>query len=187
MQQQELHLKPKLFQSVISRVYSRFLGSNRNSCYTVPGKAKHELMCRNIKSDGNSLYRVLSRTKQGKYPTVDMSTGMCQCFIGCDGPPCAHQLVLWSENIADSVNFIPFTSKDERQRFTRIALGTALPLTFYEPFHSSTRTEVNVVDLFSETDDIPSQVKHLTFIYVRYCNWKQHGSKLLLQQLIITK
>ena len=160
MQQQELHLKAKLFQSVISRVYSRFLVSNGNSCYTVPGKAERELMCRNIKSDGNSLYCVPSRIKQGKHYTVDMSIGMCECFIGCDGSPCAHQFVLWSENIADSVNFIPFTSKDERQRFARITLGIALPLTFYEPLHSSARTEVDVVDFFSENDDIPSQVKH---------------------------
>ena len=63
-----------------------------------------------------------------------MSVGMCECFIGCDGSPCAHQFVLWSENIADPVEFIPFTSKDERQRFARNALGTALPLKFINPF-----------------------------------------------------
>ena len=64
----------------------------------------------------------------------------------------------------------PFTNKDERQRFACIALGAALPLTFYEPLHSPAQTEVNVVDFFSENDDISSQVKHLSFIYVRYCN-----------------
>ena len=137
--------------------------------YIIPGKAELELMNRNIKSDGNSLYRVSSRTKQGKYYTVDMSIGMCECFIGCDGSPCENQLVLWSENIAGSVNFIPFTRKDERQRFVRIALGTALPLTLYKPLHSSAQVEVNVVDFFSENDDISSQIKHLSFIYVRYC------------------
>ena len=172
-------MKATLFQSVISRVYSRFLESNDNSCYNVPGKAERELTYRNIKSDGNSLYRVPSRTKQGRYYIVDRSIGMCECFIGCDGSSCAHQFFLWSENIPDSVNFIPFTSKDERQRFARIDLGTALPLTFYEPLHSSARTEVNV--------DIPSQVKHLSFIYVRCCNRKQHESKLLFHQLILTK
>ena len=95
---------------------------------------------------------------------------MCKCFIGCGGYPCAHQLVLWSENIADSVEFIPFTSKDERQRFARNALGTALPLTFHKPLHSSARTEFNIVDFFSENNDIPSQVKHLSFFHVSYCN-----------------
>ena len=65
---------------------------------------------------------------------------------------------------------IPFTRKDERQRFANVALGTFLPLTFYEPLHSSERTEVHVVDLFSENDDIPTQVKHLSFIYMRHCN-----------------
>ena len=83
-------------------------------------------MCRNIKSEGNSLYRVPSRTEQEKCYTVDMSVGMRECFIGCDGSPCAHQFVLWSENIADSVNFIPLYC----QRSARIALGTALPLTY---------------------------------------------------------
>ena len=62
-QQQELHLKGKLFHSIISCVYSRFLGSNGNSCHTVPRKAEPELMCRNVKSDGNSLYRVSIRTE----------------------------------------------------------------------------------------------------------------------------
>ena len=95
---------------------------------------------------------------------------MCECFIGCDGSPCAHQFVLWSDNIAISVNSISFTSKNERQIFARIALSTTLPLTFYESLHSSAQIEVNVVDFFSENDDIPSQVKHISFIYVRYCN-----------------
>ena len=94
---------------------------------------------------------------------------MCECFIGRDGSPCAHQFVLWSENIAHSVNFIPLTSKDEHQRFARIALGTALPQTFYEPLHSSARAEVHVLHFFSENDDIQFQVKHLSFFYVRYC------------------
>ena len=59
VQQQELHLKAKLFQSVINRVYFRFLGCNSNSGYTVPRKAEHELMCHNIKSDDNCLHPVL--------------------------------------------------------------------------------------------------------------------------------
>ena len=69
-------MKAKLFLRVIDHFYSRFLGSNGNSCYTVPGKAERELMCCNIKSDGNSLYHVPSRAKQGKYYTVAMSIGM---------------------------------------------------------------------------------------------------------------
>ena len=70
-------------------------------------------MCPNIKSDFNSLYRITSTKKQGKYCTSDISIGMCECFIGCDGPPCTRQFV-----------FIPFTSTDERQIFARIALDT---------------------------------------------------------------
>lgn len=56
--QQELHFKAKLFQSVVSRVYSRFLGISGNSCYTVHGKAEREIMRREFKPDKNSFYRV---------------------------------------------------------------------------------------------------------------------------------
>ena len=66
---------------------------------------------------------------------------MCECFIECDGSSRAHQFVLWSEKIAISVNFISFTSKDERQMFARIVLDTPLPLAFYESLHSSARLE----------------------------------------------
>ena len=59
--------------------------------------------------------------------TVNTSIGICECFIGCDGSPCAHQFTLWSENIADSVNLVPFTSTDE-------------------PLYSSAQTEVDAVD-----------------------------------------
>ena len=91
-----------------------------------------------------------------------MSVCMCECYIGCDGSPCAHQFVLWSENTADSVNFVPFTSTDEHQRLARIAIGKDLQLTIHEPLYSSVRNEVDVVDFFSENNDLPSQVKHLT-------------------------
>ena len=43
-------------------------------------------------------------------------------------------------------------------------------LMFYIALHSSAQTEVNVVDFYSENNDIPSQVKLLSFFYVRYCN-----------------
>ena len=109
-------------------------------------------MCPNIKSDFNNLHRIPSRKKQGKYYTNDISIGMCECFIGCDGSPCTYQFV-----------FITFTSTDERQIFARIALDTALPLTLYQPLHSSVGTEVNAVDLFSENDDVPSPKQNLKF------------------------
>ena len=83
-------------------------------------------MCPNIKSDSNSLSRIPSRKKQGKYYRSDASIGICECFTACDGSPCVHQFV-----------FISFTSTDERQIFARIALDTVLPLTIYQLLHSS--------------------------------------------------
>ena len=79
-----------------------------------------------------------------------MSIGMYECFIGCDESPCAHQFVLWLENISDSFHFVPFTSTDEHQRFASIALSRDVPLTFYEPLYSSAQTEVDAVEFFSE-------------------------------------
>ena len=38
-------------------------------------------MRRNIKSGGNSFYRVPSRTEQGKYYSAEMSIGMCECLL----------------------------------------------------------------------------------------------------------
>ena len=73
-------------------------------------------------------------------------------------------------NIADSVEFIPLTSKDQCQRFARIALGIALLLTFYELLNSSAGTEVSAVDFFSKNNGIPGHVKHLSFFYASYCN-----------------
>ena len=79
---------------------------------------------------------------------------MCECFIGCNGSPCAQKFVLWSENIGDSASFIPFTSKNKPERFTCIAVGTALSTRFYESLHSSARAKVDALDFFEEIHDV---------------------------------
>ena len=75
-----------------------------------------------------------------------------------------------SKNIAESTNFISFTSKYKRQRFDRIALDTVLPPTFFEPLHYSAHTDVYALDIFSENNDVPSQGEHWSFICLKYCN-----------------
>ena len=74
----------------------------------------------------------------------------------------------YGQRILQTPSTLNYTSTDERQRFARIALGTALPLTFYEPLQSSAQTDVEAEDVFSKNDDSPSLTKPLSFIYVRY-------------------
>ena len=45
------------------------------------------------------------------------------------------------------------------QRFLLAVLGKALPLTFHEPHSLFLRNEVDVVEFFIESDDVPHQVK----------------------------
>ena len=94
----------------------------------VPAAEEREIIRRNIISDGNNLFQVPSRTKANQYYTVDMSIGICECAIDFDGSPCTHQYLIWTENLADSVNFVPIFNKEERQRWVRIAFGTAIDL-----------------------------------------------------------
>ena len=80
--------------------------------YKVPATEERKIMRRNIKSDGNNLFRVASRTETDQYYTVDMSIGICECSVGFDGSPCTHQYLIWAENLADSINFVPIFNKE---------------------------------------------------------------------------
>ena len=117
-------------------------------------------MRRNIKSDGNNLFRVPSRTKVYQYYTVDMSIGVCECPVGFDGPPCTHQFLVWAENLAASVNFILIFNKEEHQRWARIAFGMALPLTYYKGLHSPSRTQTDTVDFVEKFIESPQKVTY---------------------------
>ena len=78
----------------------------------VPATEERKIMRRNIKSDGNNLFRVVSRTETDQYYTVDMSIGVCECSVGFDGSPCTHQYLILAENLADSINFVPIFNKE---------------------------------------------------------------------------
>ena len=68
----------------------RFLGEKDNLRYKVTAKEEREMVWRNIKSDGNNLFWVPSRTEADQYYTVDMSIGVCECPVGFNGSPCTH-------------------------------------------------------------------------------------------------
>ena len=86
---------------------------------------------------------------------------LCECAVDFDGSPCTHQYLTWAEDLADSANFVPIFNKEERQRWARIAFGTALPLTYYERLHFSSRTETDAVDFVEEFIEAPQKVSYI--------------------------
>ena len=83
-----------------------------------------------------------------------MAIGTCDCLIGCDGSPCAHQHFLWADNIADSLNFIPIFNEEKGQQFAKVALGSSLPLS-----HCSSRQEnVDFVSVNMNRDELNTNV-----------------------------
>ena len=84
---------------------------------------------------GDNLYSVPSRSEKGKIYVVDMMIGRCECYIGCNGAPCAHQFILWSQYKVSSVNFLPRFNIVDRQKFAFLAMGTALDISYYESLH----------------------------------------------------
>ena len=64
-----------------------------------------------------------------------MQSGYCTYPIGLNGSPCKHQRLIWANLRVQSQNFLPYFSKEERQKYAYIAYGQSLPLDFYEGLH----------------------------------------------------
>ena len=92
---------------------------------------------------GNNLFTVPSLSNPNKMYMVDMVVGRCECHVGLNGSPCKHQFFLWSNNLADSLNFIPRFNKEERKKFVEIAYGYSLPISYYESLHRTDDRAVN--------------------------------------------
>ena len=60
-----------------------------------------------------------------------MTIGSCSCEVGKDGSPCKHQYMLWAAKRAKCLNFVPVNSPEDRQKLAKIAIGEALPLSYY--------------------------------------------------------
>ena len=90
-----------------------------------------------------------------------MSIGVCECPVGFDGSPCTHQYLMWAENLADSVNFVPIFNEEEHQRWARIVFGIALPLTYYKGLHSPSRPQTDAVDFVEEFIESPQKVSYI--------------------------
>ena len=93
------HFKFKLFSiadNSFDGIFSRrFKGysKNKNSGFIVPAvDVQNDLLKRTI-SLGQNLFLVPSKSTESVYQ-VDMSIGICDCYIGSDGSPCSHQYLL---------------------------------------------------------------------------------------------
>ena len=60
-----------------------------------------------------------------------MTIGSCSCEIRKDGSPCKHQYMLWTAKRAKCFNFVRINSPEDRQKLAKIAIGEALPLSYY--------------------------------------------------------
>lgn len=72
-----------------------------------------------------------------------MTIGTCSCEVGKDGSPCKHQYMLWAAERANCINFIPIASPKDRQNLAQIAIGEALPLSFYTSLRDTNPPEMD--------------------------------------------
>jgi hypothetical protein len=108
--------------------------------YVIPSTEKQKEMIENTVEVGDNLYLFPSLSDEGVQYLVDMGTGVCQCKTGKNGAPCKHQYILWVNKVSDAINFLPVFSKEQRQMYAEIAIGSALPLHFYEGLHDQVLT-----------------------------------------------
>ena len=83
----------------------------------------------------DNIFLMPSMSDEGVQYLVDMNTGICQCKIGINGSPCKHQYILWVNKLCVAVNFLPVFSREQRQMYAEVAIGSTLPLHFYEGLH----------------------------------------------------
>ena len=74
--------------------------------------------------------------------TVDMTIGLCSCEVGKDGSPCKHQFMLWAAKKAKCLNFVPVNCPEDRQKLAKIAIGEALPLSYYTSLRGPNSTDL---------------------------------------------
>ena len=121
-------------------MYSRrFHGVGRKNSdgigYVIPSSEKQKEIVEKTVEVGDNLYLVPSVSDEGVQYLVDMGTGICQCKTGKSSAPCKHQYILWVNKVSDAINFLPVFSKEQRKMYAEIAIGSTLPLHFYEALH----------------------------------------------------
>ena len=103
--------------------------------YVVPTPEKQKEIVEKTVKVGDNFYLVPSVSEEGVHYLVDMSTGICECKTGENGAPCKHQYILCVNKVSDAVNFLPVFSKEQRQMYAEIAIGSTLSIHYYEGLH----------------------------------------------------
>ena len=140
----EHHYKTKLLSISTGKydgIYSRrfnSLGKSQNRKegigFQIPTQEEQEKILGSLARLGNNNFLVGSVTSDNQY-LVDMNSGLCQCYQGINGSPCKHQYILWASRIADSLNFIPRFSPEQKKMFSELAIGCSMEIYKYEGIH----------------------------------------------------
>eukprot|EP00112_Aurelia_sp_Birch-Aquarium-sp1_P025484 Seg8481.1 transcript_id=Seg8481.1/GoldUCD/mRNA.D3Y31 product="hypothetical protein" protein_id=Seg8481.1/GoldUCD/D3Y31 len=101
----------------------------------MPSKQHQSEWVKEVICFGENTYQVSSRSKTGAKYVVDMNSGFCECQTGVNGSPCKHQYILWCKKVATCLNFLPIFSQEQRQKYAEIAIGSSMPLHYYEGLH----------------------------------------------------
>ena len=128
-------------------VYSkRFMGRGKSNTegvgFKMPSPEEVILFLSKLVSLGDSVFTAPSISRPNEYYIINMGDGFCSCMAGRNGAPCKHQYLVWANKRYQSQNFLPYFSKEERQKFAQIACGTSLPLEYYEGIHEATPSYV---------------------------------------------
>ncbi|KAI8485675.1 hypothetical protein Bbelb_365090 [Branchiostoma belcheri] len=150
----------------------RFMGKGKDGAtgFPIPTPEQQSTYLSSVQQFDNNIFTIASGSRPEQSYTVDMTVGVCSCPYGKDGSPCKHQYVLWAAKKANCPNFVSVTDSVERQKLAKIAIGKALPLSFYSNLRTAscmvtqttTETPATVhthdnVDLCTETNDIEEE------------------------------
>nr|XP_047134882.1 uncharacterized protein LOC124812379 [Hydra vulgaris] len=103
------------------RYFGKLIKNKVGIGFVKPSAEQISTMLRDTQNADCNIFVVFSASGKKNY-TVDMNIGICECHVGKNGAPCKHQFVLWSNGIANSLNFMPIFNIDQRKYLAEIAL-----------------------------------------------------------------
>ena len=87
------------------------------------------------------LFQVKSQTTKDTEYLVDMSLGVCSCFVGRNGAPCKHQGAVKLHFKTTNINFRP-TSAEDKAHLYFLASGRAPDKGWWKPLYEDDRAPV---------------------------------------------
>ena len=149
-----LHFKVKLLNVASGKfdgVYRpRFKGIGKKKGegigFKMPTEQEEVKMLAGVHKIAEGVFMINSTTKDDISYHVDTNIGICECFVGQTGSVCKHQYTLWIHYKAGATNFLPMQigslSALERKKYAEIAIGSSLPVEYYEGVHDRLCTDV---------------------------------------------